>query len=280
LTLHLLAEAADQPRVAHQQAAHPTRGPVAARDLAHDVDDGPDPELDTAPALRLVDLQQPCGAQVRDGRVGDVPQRVRLVPTGRDLAGDLARPRDGLVAGELGGRRRGHCASSPKVLSTSLYNAVSTGTGGGAQGMADGAVDADTGYLPTFDSVEDERVHRKQRLAAAYRLFGRFGLDEGAAGHITVRDPEHADHFWVNRLGQNFSQVRASDLLCVDERGDVVEGDGEVNEAAFAIHSQIHRARPDVMAAAHSHSTWGKAWSATGALLDPLTQDACMFFED
>ncbi len=95
-------------------------------------------------------------------------------------------------------------------------------------------------YLPTFATVEEERRHRKQRLAAAYRLFGRFGLDEGAAGHITVRDPEHLDRFWVNRLGQNFSHVRASDLLCVDERGEVVEGDGPLNEAAFAIHSQIH----------------------------------------
>jgi ribulose-5-phosphate 4-epimerase/fuculose-1-phosphate aldolase len=135
-------------------------------------------------------------------------------------------------------------------------------------------------YLPTFATVEEERQHRKQRLAAAYRLFGRFGLDEGAAGHITVRDPEHLERFWVNRLGQNFSHIRASDLLCVDERGEVVEGDGPLNEAAFAVHSQIHQARPDVTAAAHSHSTWGKAWSATASLLDPLTQDACMFYDD
>jgi hypothetical protein len=27
-------------------------------------------------------------------------------------------------------------------------------------------------YLPKFDTVEEERLHRKQRLAAAYRLFG------------------------------------------------------------------------------------------------------------
>ena len=55
--------------------------------------------------------------------------------------------------------------------------------------------------FPRFDSVEDERRHRKQRLAAALRLFGAFGFDEGAAGHITARDPELTDHFWVNPLG-------------------------------------------------------------------------------
>jgi ribulose-5-phosphate 4-epimerase/fuculose-1-phosphate aldolase len=53
-----------------------------------------------------------------------------------------------------------------------------------------------------------------------------------------------------------------------------------VNTAAFAIHSQVHRARPDVQAAAHSHSVHGKTFSSLGALLDPLTQDSCAFYED
>ena len=60
-------------------------------------------------------------------------------------------------------------------------------------------------YLPKFESVEEERLHRKQRLAASFRLFGRFGFDEGVAGHITARDPETLDHFWVNPFGMHFS---------------------------------------------------------------------------
>jgi ribulose-5-phosphate 4-epimerase/fuculose-1-phosphate aldolase len=35
-----------------------------------------------------------------------------------------------------------------------------------------------------------------------------------------------------------------------------------------------------VVAAAHSHSIHGKAFSSLGKLLDPLTQDACAFYED
>ncbi len=139
---------------------------------------------------------------------------------------------------------------------------------------------ADLSYLPTFETVDDTRLHRKQRLAAAFRLFGRFGFDEGVAGHITARDPEHADRFWLNPFGMNFKHIRVSDLICVDHAGAVVHGDSMVNQAAFAIHSQIHAARPDVVAAAHSHSLYGKAWSALGRLLDPLTQDACAFFDD
>ena len=73
-------------------------------------------------------------------------------------------------------------------------------------------------YLPKFDTVEEERLHRKQRLAAAFRLFGQFGFDEGVAGHITARDPEHPDHFWVNPFGMNFRHIRVSDLILVERR--------------------------------------------------------------
>src|SRR3954466_10808267 len=135
-------------------------------------------------------------------------------------------------------------------------------------------------YLPTFDTVEEERRHRKERLAAGFRLFGRFGFDEGVAGHITARDPEHTDQFWVNPFARNFKHVRVSDLICVNRDGVVVHGDALVNQAAFAIHSQVHEARPEIVAAAHSHSLHGKAWSSLGRLLDPITQDACAFFED
>ena len=138
----------------------------------------------------------------------------------------------------------------------------------------------DLAFLPSFDSVEAERRHRKERLAASFRLFGKFGFDEGVAGHITVRDPEFPDRFWVNPFGMNFKHIRVSDLICVDHTGAVVEGDAFVNGAAFAIHSQVHKARPDVVAAAHSHSVYGKAFSSLRRPLDPLTQDACAFFED
>ena len=134
--------------------------------------------------------------------------------------------------------------------------------------------------IPTFATVEDERLHRKQKLAGALRIFGRFGFGEGVAGHITVRDPEFPDHFWVNPFGRSFRHMRVSDLILVNHHGDVVYGTEPVNRAAFVLHSAIHQARPDVVAAAHSHSPYGKSFSSLGIPLDPLTQDACTFYED
>ena len=78
----------------------------------------------------------------------------------------------------------------------------------------------------------------------------------------------------------DFNHIRVSDLILVNDRGEVVEGDAMVNLAAFVIHSRVHAARPDVVAAAHAHSMHGKAWSALGRKLDPITQDSCAFYED
>ena len=137
------------------------------------------------------------------------------------------------------------------------------------------------GIMPVRESVAEEREHRKKMLAGALRIFGRFGFSEGVAGHITARDPEYPDTFWVNPFGVSFNRMKVSDLVRVDEKGQIVEGKQQLlNQAAFAIHSRIHHARPDVIAAAHAHSIYGKSWSSVGRTLDPLTQDSCAFYQD
>ncbi len=131
-----------------------------------------------------------------------------------------------------------------------------------------------------FESVEQERAERKAKLAGALRIFGRLGFAEGVAGHITVRDPEFPEYFWVNPFGKSFRHMKVSDLILVNHSGEVIYGTQPVNRAAFVIHSAIHAARPDVIAAAHSHSVYGKAFSSLGIPLAPLTQDACIFYDD
>ena len=79
--------------------------------------------------------------------------------------------------------------------------------------------------LPTFASPEEERLHRKQRLAAGFRLFAKFGFEEGVAGHITARDPIETDTFWVNPFGVPFAHVKTSNLIRVNHQGEVIEGD-------------------------------------------------------
>ncbi|KFY20537.1 hypothetical protein V491_03640 [Pseudogymnoascus sp. VKM F-3775] len=135
---------------------------------------------------------------------------------------------------------------------------------------------------PRFDNIDDQRTYQKQHLAVAFRVFARQGFDEGVAGHISLRDPLNPEHFWINPLSTHFSQIRVSDLVLVNESGEVQpEGaQAAINGPAFAIHSEIHKARPDLNAVCHAHSVYGKAFSCFGRPIEMIYQDALRFYND
>ncbi|GIR69200.1 MAG: hypothetical protein CM15mP74_04510 [Halieaceae bacterium] len=119
-------------------------------------------------------------------------------------------------------------------------------------------------------------MQRKQRLAAALRIFGKFGFDEGVAGHITVRDPIETDTFWVNPMGRSFKLMRVSDLIRVSHDGEIVEGDGLLNGAALpftATFIRLARKSPLPRTRIDLRQDLVLSWQA----FDPLTQDACAF---
>ncbi|KAJ6152462.1 hypothetical protein N7497_006781 [Penicillium chrysogenum] len=122
--------------------------------------------------------------------------------------------------------------------------------------------------IPTFSDLTEKRKWMKEHMAAAFRYFGKLGY------------PILKDHFWMNPFAKHFSTIKASDLVLLDADGYVVDGGAQlpVNEAGFLIHSEIHKARPDVVAAAHTHGIHGKTWSSFGKPIEMLTQDACNFF--
>lgn len=125
-----------------------------------------------------------------------------------------------------------------------------------------------------------ENARRRRELVIACRMLSMLRLDWGTAGHITVRDALRSSCFWVNAYGRHFGTLTLDDLLLVDDKGQVLQGSGTLNPASFAVHAAIHEARPEVLAAAHGHPTHGKAWASMGLKLDPISQDACAFFED
>jgi ribulose-5-phosphate 4-epimerase/fuculose-1-phosphate aldolase len=135
---------------------------------------------------------------------------------------------------------------------------------------------------PKFEDKYEEREYLKGRLALAFRIFGKLGFDEGVAGHITLRDPVNPHNFWVNPFGLAFSLIKKSDLILVDHDGKVIDGGPNrlLNTAAYMIHAAIHKARPDVNCAAHSHSIYGRAFCSLGRPIDIITQDSCAFYND
>ncbi|MFF1559094.1 class II aldolase/adducin family protein [Streptomyces sp. NPDC058279] len=133
---------------------------------------------------------------------------------------------------------------------------------------------------PAHPDPARERAHRRERLAGTLRLFARLGYEDGVGGHLTARDPEFEDCYWVNPFGRAFASLTAADLLLVDGDGQVLQGARRVNQLAFAAHAAVHRARPEVVAVVRAQAPYGRALAALGELLAPVSRDACAFFED
>ncbi|MEM7341217.1 MAG: class II aldolase/adducin family protein [Actinomycetota bacterium] len=125
-----------------------------------------------------------------------------------------------------------------------------------------------------------ERLHRQRQLALGYRIFGALRYGDLGDGHITARDPERTDAFWLLRGGVGFTRATVADLLLIGPDGEILDGEGPFNHTAYYIHAPIHDARPDLVAAAHTHTPWGTPFSAERRLLSMITQEACHFHDD
>ena len=133
---------------------------------------------------------------------------------------------------------------------------------------------------PVIDDLDELRRHRQRRLAIAYRLFGSYHWGEQGDGHITARDPERTDSFWMLRYGVPFSDATVGDLVLVGPDGSVIDGQGEINPPAYFIHMPVHDARPEVVCAAHTHTGYGTPWSAYGRPFRTICQEAVAFHGD
>ena len=127
---------------------------------------------------------------------------------------------------------------------------------------------------------EGIRARRKRDIALGYRLLAAQRWGDLGDGHISGRDPEREDCFWLLRYGVSYHQARVADLILIGPDGSVVEGEGPINIAAYYIHHPILAARPDAASAVHVHTGWGTPFAAEARPIEPITQESCIFFED
>lgn len=129
-------------------------------------------------------------------------------------------------------------------------------------------------------SSAEIRQQRKVSVALGYRIFAALRWGDLGDGHISARDPERTDCFWMLRYGVSYHQARVSDLVLVGPEGELVEGEGIINRAAYYIHYPILMDRPEAVSAAHVHTPWGTPFSAEVRPIEPISQESCVFFED
>lgn len=129
------------------------------------------------------------------------------------------------------------------------------------------------------DAVTPERGKRQRELVDGYRIFGSYGWGDDGSGHISARDPEHLDSFWMLRYGVAFARATLGDLVRIGSDGKVVEGypGSTFTAAAHFIHTPIHEVRPDIVAVAHTHTGYGTPFAALARPLRMTSQEACAF---
>ena len=88
-------------------------------------------------------------------------------------------------------------------------------------------------------------------LVAANRIIADQGVVDGY-GHVSVRNPDNPDQFFLSRSMAPESVV-ASDILTLDLDGNVLNSDQNTYQERY-IHSEIYRLRPDVNSVVHSHA--------------------------
>ncbi len=143
--------------------------------------------------------------------------------------------------------------------------------------------------LPGIDTATDrtaeqERAHRKRMCALGYRLFAAHRWGSLGDGHISARDPERTDHFWVLDWGVPFRAATMDNLVLVGPGGETYDGAGQltgaVNTAGYNIHWPVLSARPDAASAAHTHTHFGTPWSANVLPFQAISQESCAFVFD
>src|SRR6516225_3543436 len=105
-------------------------------------------------------------------------------------------------------------------------------------------------------------------IVVGSRVLAEFGVVD-AFGHVSARDPGNPDHFLMSRSLAP-ALVTANDIMEFDLDGNAVDAKGRSVFLERFIHSEIYKARPDVMAVVHSHSPGVIPFSVSQVALRPV----------
>jgi ribulose-5-phosphate 4-epimerase/fuculose-1-phosphate aldolase len=133
---------------------------------------------------------------------------------------------------------------------------------------------------PVRERVGEAEWRLRCELAAAHRLVAHFVFVDLTYNHISARVPGEPRHFLVKADNLFMEQVTASNLVKYDVDGNqVMESGYKASPAAYNLHAAVLKARPEIMAAVHTHSPANLAVSAQKGGLLPITQQAMRFYD-
>ncbi len=129
----------------------------------------------------------------------------------------------------------------------------------------------------TADNSGNEAQDRTD-LANAFRLAEAFGFHEGICNHFSVKLDCAEERYLINPYGVHWSEMTGDKLLLIDGDGNVLSGEGMVEDSAKFIHIGGHRANVRHKALLHTHMPYATALTMVeGGKLEMTHQTAVKF---
>ena len=105
-------------------------------------------------------------------------------------------------------------------------------------------------------------------IVVGSRILADFGVVDGF-GHVSARSPTNPNHFLMSRSLAP-ALVTADDIMEFDLDGNPVDARGRTVFLERFIHSEIYKARPDVMSVCHNHSAATIPFGVSDVPLKPI----------
>lgn len=130
-------------------------------------------------------------------------------------------------------------------------------------------------------SLSAQQRQARVDLAACHRLAVMFGYHEAIDNHFTLMVPGHDDRFYLAPHGLHWSEICARHFLVLDFAGNVLEGEGPVEDTAYFIHAPIHAGPRGIRCVLHTHMPYATALSMLeDPVLEMASQNAIGFHGD
>ena len=116
----------------------------------------------------------------------------------------------------------------------------------------------------------------KQKLIDGGLILDQQGQGDLTRGHLSVRVPGDPSLFFMKPHSFGFDEITMENIVICNLEGEKVGGGGRRHSEVF-IHSEIFKARPDVMSVLHTHPDNAVALTATGKPVLPISQPGSAF---
>ena len=119
-------------------------------------------------------------------------------------------------------------------------------------------------------------LEAREKLIAAGLILDAADQGDLTRGHVSVRMPGDPTHFLMKPHSRGLDEITLDNIVVCNLAGEKVGGSGRRHSEVY-IHSEIYKARPDVMSVIHTHPTHAVALSATGRPVLPISQPGVAF---